>query len=65
MDKDDLKVIIENKMNNGMSTKLIMAGVIIVLIFMNWTSCEKRKEDKRIYEQNQEAVKKEIIVEKN
>ena len=38
MDKDDLKVIIENKMNNGMSTKLIMAGIIIVLIFMNWTS---------------------------
>ena len=65
MKKEDLKVIIENKMNNSIWTKLIMAGVIVVLIFMNWTSCEKRKEDKRIYEQNQEAMKKEVVVEKN
>jgi len=65
MKKEDLKVIVENKMNNGVWTKLIMAAAIVVLIFMNWTSCEKRKEDKRVYEQNQEAMKKELVVEKN
>tara|TARA_R110000868_G_scaffold105774_10_gene290448 strand:- start:1800 stop:2576 length:777 start_codon:yes stop_codon:yes gene_type:complete len=65
MDKDNLKVVIENKMNNSMYTKLIMVAIIVVLIFMNWTSCESKKEDKRIYEQNQEAMKKEVVVEKN
>lgn len=64
--KENLKVIIENKMNKGdVFTKLIMLAVIVVLIITNWTSCEKRKDDKQKYIQNTEAMKKEIKVEAN
>ncbi len=63
---ESLKVVIENKMNKGdVFTKLIMLAVIIVLIITNWTSCEKRKDDKQKYIQNTEAMKKEIKVEAN
>tara|TARA_B100000963_G_C22610129_1_gene664454 strand:+ start:1235 stop:2023 length:789 start_codon:yes stop_codon:yes gene_type:complete len=63
---ESLKVVIENKMNKGdVFTKLIMLAVIVVLIITNWTSCEKRKDDKQKYIQNTEAMKKEIKVEAN
>jgi hypothetical protein len=64
-DKKDWKIIVENKLNNGKWTKLIMAGIIVLLIITNWTSCEGRRNDKKQYEQNQEAMKKELVVEKN
>lgn len=61
-----LKVVIENKMNQGNGyIKLIMAGIIVALVIMNWTSCEGRKDDQRKYAQNTEAMKKEIKVEQN
>jgi hypothetical protein len=63
---ESLKVVIENKMNSGNNyVKLIMFAVIVVLIITNWTSCEARKDDKRKYTQNTEAMKKEIKVEQN
>lgn len=64
-EKKDFKVIVENKLNNGKWTKLIMAGIIVILIITNWTSCEGRRNDNRKSEQNQEAMKKELVVEKN
>jgi hypothetical protein len=63
--KKDFKVIVENKLNNGRLTKLIMAAVIVVLIITNWSSCEGRRNDNKQNEQNQEAMKKELVVEKN
>jgi hypothetical protein len=64
-EKKNLKVVIENKLNNGKWTKIIMAGIIVVLIITNWTSCEGRRKDNKQYEQNQEAMKKELVVEQN
>ena len=50
--------------NNNLS-KLIMIGVIIFLIITNWTSCEKSNIIKKTFNQNLEAIKKEIKLEKN
>lgn len=57
--------IIVGKINDSKWTKLIMAGIIVVLIILNWNSCEARKNDKQQYEQNKEAFKKEIVVQEN
>jgi len=63
---ENIKVIIENKMNKGdVFTKLIMLAVIVVLIITNWTSCEARRDDSKKYAQNNEAMKKQISVEQN
>jgi len=63
--KKDIKLNIENYLNKGRFTNLILIGVIVILILTNWSSCQARMNDKKEYEQNQEAMKKEIVVEKN
>jgi hypothetical protein len=50
---------------NKTLSNLILIGVIFVLILFNWQSCERNKELKANYSQNIEAMKKEIVVEKN
>lgn len=65
MSYKDIKLKIENQLNKGSVTNLVLLGVIIILILTNWSSCSSRSKDKKIYEQNQEAMKKEIVLEKN
>lgn len=60
----NLKVTIENRLNSKW-LKPIMAGIIILLIITNWTSCENRKEEKRAYEQNKKSFQKELVTEMN
>ena len=63
---ENLKVIIENKMNKNNNYKnLIMFAIIILLLITNWTSCEKNIENKKVHIQNVEAIKKQINIEKN
>ena len=64
-EEKNLKVVIENKFKNPKWRTFFLLGVIIVLILTNWTSCENRMEDKKLYEQNQQALKKELKVEEN
>jgi hypothetical protein len=61
----NLKVIIENKWKNTNLRTFLLLGVIVVLILTNLTTCSGRRNDKKTYEQNQEAMKKELVVEKN
>lgn len=63
--KEIIKSIISNiKQNKGL-LNFILVGIIFVLIFFNWQSCERNKELKANYSQNIEAIKKEIVVERN
>jgi hypothetical protein len=63
--KENIKPIISNiKQNKGL-LNLFLIAVIFVLILSNWQSCEKSRELKANYSQNIEAMKKEIVVEKN
>lgn len=63
---ENLKVIIESKINKNNNYKnLIMIAIIVVLLITNWTSCEKNIESKKVHIQNVEAIKKQIVVEKN
>ena len=55
----------KNILNNPTLRTLIMLATIVVLIMLYWSSCQKRIEDKKVYEGNQEAMKKEIVVQKN
>lgn len=43
----------------------VLLLVIFVLILSQWNSCQNSKEDKKIYEQNEKAYKKELITQKN
>ncbi len=65
MSYKDIKIKIENQLNKGSKTNLVLLGVIVILILTNWSSCSSMNKDKKIYEQNQEAMKKEIVTEKN
>ena len=63
---ENLKVIIENKINKkDKYMKLIMFVFIILLLITNWTSCKKNVENKKVHIQNVEAIKKQINVERN
>lgn len=63
--KEIIKSIISNiKQNKGL-LNFILVGIIFILILLNWQSCERNKELKANYSQNIEAMKKEIVVERN
>lgn len=60
-----LETIINNIKNNNGLLNFILIGIIFILVIFNWQSCERNKELKANYSQNIEAMKKEIVVEKN
>jgi hypothetical protein len=59
--KENLKSI---TMNNSL-INFILIAIIFGLALFNWRSCEVNKELEANYSQNVEAMKKEIVVEKN
>lgn len=52
-------------LKNDKITKFILLTSIVVLIVFNWKSCESQKLKKYNYKQNIEALKKELVFEKN
>ncbi len=63
--KENIKSNIKNITDNKSLFNFILIAIIFALILMNWQSCERNKELKANYSQNIEAMKKEIVVEKN
>jgi hypothetical protein len=61
----EIKLFLQNKKSDDKWLKFVMLIAIIVLVMMNWSSCSSRTKERNQYEQNQEAMKKEIVTEKN
>jgi len=48
-----------------LSNPFVLLGIIIALVLLNLKTCSSKKEDADLHKQNEEAMKKTIVVEQN